>query len=242
MEIPVWLLPHLPTTCDCGGVFINNEALTERYCSNGYCPHHMAMKLDSCLKYLGVKGVGPATCLETVEDYNLHYHLDGLKYFISYKPKLELWEVGKLAMVKGYDKELKDPCHGFSSFKEAASSPDAPLWFIRISPLLGLAEPYFEIKKPRVGRIINVMMTGSIHGFDTRDQFIAWLNEKYGDYFVFYNVGKRKSNVHFLIAEPEAGFHSKMQLAQDNGISIVSSAQLVATIEQFIKDLGDGQQ
>ena len=238
MEIPDWLSSRISTHCKCGALIYNNEALTVRKCWNGQCPYHMAEKISDLAKYFHVKGVGPATALEYITTYNLKSHLAVIPYwFKDKKPRVSLYEVAKLAMIMGHDKDMYEFCNGHRSFEEVYSTEkNLPIWFIMYKDTLMEAETYFDIKPPLSKVCLNVMMTGEVKGYPSRAMFISHLNDNYGQYVQVVDVGFRKTNVHALIKEETAAYHRKTQVAEERGIKIVTPASFEAGILAYVKE------
>ena len=77
--------------------------------------------------------------------------------------------------------------------------------------------------KPRLlGSRINVMLSGSFEGYRSRKDFITKMNELYGDVVQLVDVGKRKTNVDFLVKENYTSDHEKSAIAAAAGIPILS--------------------
>lgn len=243
MEIPDWLAERISTRCKCGSPIYNNDNLTVRKCYNSKCPYHMAEKISDLAKYFHVKGVGAATALEYIKCYNLSSHLEILPYwFKDKKPRVTLYEVAKLAMIMGHDKDMYELCNGHQSFEEVyATERNLPPWFIAYKDTLIAAESFFEIKPPLSKICLNVMMTGEVRGYPSRAMFINHLNDCYGQYVQIVDVGFRKTGVHALIKEESAAYHRKTQVAQERGIRIVTPAAFEAGIQLYVKECKDSE-
>lgn len=236
MDIPMWLAPYIPTKCECGGVIYNNDDLTRRVCMNPSCRNHMAYKIVELAKYFGIKGMGPASAKDLIMSHNIKYHLDAIPYLVRGKPPVTLWEVAHLAMIEGHDKDMRPFCQGYSSFEDVyASKQDLPFWFLMMKSTLLKAQEYFVIKPPMSKQVLNVMMTGELHGYPSRSMFIDKLNNKYGALVQFVDVGVRKTNVWCLIREEDAAFHNKTKIAMERGIPIFTPKQLEAALDQYVK-------
>lgn len=236
MDIPIWLAPYIPTKCECGGTIYNNPDLTRRACTNPSCRNHLAYKIVDLAKYFGVKGMGPASAKELVMAHQLTYHLDALQYLVNGKPTVSLWEVAHLAMVEGHDKDMRQFCQGYASFEDVfASNQQFPFWFQMMKDTLTKAEGYFNVKPPLSKTVLNVMMTGELHGYPSRSMFLDKLNKKYGALVQFVDVGVRKTNVWCLIREEDAAFHNKTKIAIERKIPIFTPKQLENAMEIYVK-------
>lgn len=241
MDIPYWLLPHIPTKCVCGGDIINNDELTHRVCSNPKCYKHMSYKVEALAKYFGIKGMGPASADELIAAHRLSNHLEALPYLLHDKPHVHLWEVAHLLMIEGHDKDMKPFCEGYQSFEAVFASEQVfPIWFKVLKDKLINAQKYFIIKAPLSKVVLNVMMTGEVKGYSSRGLFLQHLNNKYGSIVQLQDVGVRKTNVFCLIKEETAAYHNKTKIAQERGIKIVTPKQLEETLETYVKQLIGG--
>lgn len=227
MEIAEWLKPLLNSECPyCSSPITNNENLTDRYCSNPKCPGHMALKVSELATRLGIKGIGPATALEMVEQFKLPFHVCYLPLLVSDKPKKYLWQVGELALIKGFQKRWQDLCFGKKNMTEVCDDVYTPPEVKQNRTLLLACESYFDVLPSLDGERVCVMMTGSFDGYRSRKDFIAEMNAKYGAYIQLVDVGKRKTGVDYLIKEEYTSDHEKSAIAKDCNIPIVTPAQM----------------
>lgn len=241
MEIADWLKPLLSTTCKyCGSPIVNNDNLTDRYCSNPQCPGHMAFKVSALATRMGVKGYGPATCLSLIEQFKFPFHICYLPLFVPDKPEVYLYEVGEMAYLKGFQKKWKDICEGKYAMAEVCDDPFTP-WEVKENRLLLIAcESYFNVKRPLLGERVNVMMTGSFDGYRARADFITAMNNKYGHRIQLVDVGKRKTGVDFLIKETWTSDHEKSAIARSCGIPIVTPSQMEEIIAKTAAYITEG--
>lgn len=236
MDIPLWLAPYIPTKCECGGEIYNNPDLTRRVCTNPKCRNHMAYKVVELAKFFNVKGMGPASARDLIISHQLEYHLDALKYLINGTPSVTLWEVAHLAMIEGHDKDMRPFCQGYASFKDVYSSgQELPFWFMMAEDTLKKAETYFKVKQPLSKVVLNVMMTGELHGYPSRAMFLDKLNKKYGMLVQFVDVGVRKTGVWCLIRETDAAFHNKTKIAIEKKIPIFTPKQVEEALEEYVR-------
>lgn len=237
MEMPDWLALHIPTVCECGGRIYNNSEFTRRVCLNRTCYMRTTYKVVELAKYFGIKGMGPASAKDMVIGYKLEYHLDALKYLVREKPQVTLWEVAHLAMIEGHDKDMREFCQGYASFEEVfASNQNFPIWFQCLKETLIRAEKYFIIRPPMSKQVLNVMITGELHGYPSRSMFIDKLNRTYGALVQFVDVGVRKTNVWCLIKEEDAAYHNKTKIALERNIPIYTPKQLESALERYVKE------
>lgn len=234
-DIPEWLRSRIYTTCPhCGCFMIDNENLTQRRCGYPRCPGHMAARINKLAKWFNIKNIGPGTAMSYILDFHLTSHLQIVPFLFKTKPQLYVWEIGELAMIPGYDSKWKSLAINAESMQDFISSFRCPSDLRKNAESLLYAETFFEVKAPLKGRVINVMMSGSIDGFNSRDLFIREVNERFGQYIQLVNVGKRKTGVDYLIKEPHTIDHDKTQVAVNSGIPILSSKELLRKIAAHI--------
>ena len=170
----------------------------------------------------------------------LKHHLEAIPYWYQdgTRPCLYLWEVADVAQIYGMQSKWREILAGYKTFEEFyVNYPFMTQDLLSCKSELISAEKYFSIKPPLSKRIINIMMTGSIEGFSNRKDFVAYLNEKMGKYIQIVEVGKRASNVDFLVKEPYSVDHAKTGVAMENNIPIVSSAQFMYYLNDELKKL-----
>jgi hypothetical protein len=238
-RIPEWLGNALPNECQCGCPILNNEDLTFRWCMNPTCYYHMQHKGDEMFKHLNVKGIGPATCLAGLRRFKLKNHFELLPRILGeVKPRVHLWEIADMAGIYGYGKVFWEKAlAGKKTFEEYFDSGNfIPKDIVANKKLLIDAEEYFSIKPALSNRYISVMMTGSITGFNNRDQFIEKCNEIGGQYLRVRDTGKNGS-VDYLITEDVYSNTGKAKLARQNGISIVTPKEFIALLTALITEL-----
>jgi hypothetical protein len=234
-SIPEWLKSEINLTCPyCGSYITDNDKLTVRKCCNSACPGHMAQKMDKAAKLLGVKNFGPATALEYIKRYSLKSHIQIVPYLVAGKPALHLWDIGELAMITGMSKRWRELCVKYPSMKSFAESPYAPIEVINNKDFLIYVESFFTVIKPFKGERINIMMSGSFDGYNSRSDYVRSMNAKYGDYVQLIDIGKRKSDCDFLIREKHAVDHEKTRLAKSAGIPILTPSELSEKVEAIV--------
>ena len=77
------------------------------------------------------------------------------------------------------------------------------------------------------------MVTGAFNNYRNRNDFITDINNAFGDKFHVINVGKRKTNVDFLIKEIDAPDKSKTTMAEQNGIKVITPAEFYALMKHL---------
>jgi NAD-dependent DNA ligase len=235
MDIPSWLAQYLFITCPyCGSPITTSPNLTSRYCSNASCPGHLSHKIDKLVKQLNIKGVGPAVALNYIRHFHFTNHLQILDFVLpkSQRPSLYLHEICNLCLIKGINLKWRDITEGCKTMQDVINNNH---FLSPYSELLLYAESLFRIKPTLSGKRLNLMLTGSFSGYQERSALLQELNSKYGQSVCCVDVGKRKSNVHFLVKETGTVDHSKTKLATEANIPIITPRELVYIVTQLAK-------
>lgn len=234
-NIPEWLRENINTSCPyCGTPLFDNDILTQRFCPNPSCPGHLAQRCDTICKYFNIKNVGPATALSMIKSKSLQNTYEFIReVFKGEKPEVELWEVAKLGGIYGIDTKFRELLIGYSSFEEYFDTdPNVHPIMAEDRDYLIYGQQFFKIKRPLSKRVINVMMTGSIDGFTNRKDFIRKCNDTFGHRLQVIEVGKRATNVQYLIKEKTTVDHSKSALALKHGIPIVTPMEFLYLVKE----------
>lgn len=248
-DIPQWLKPHMKLYCECGNPIVDDGPvdyrgvmkLTQRKCADPLCPYHMAEKMNLLAKRLDIKGIGSATCLDIIKQYNIKNHLEVLKMWFTEKLKVDLYEVGEMSYIYGIDSKWKELLAGYTSFEEFFENAyNIPEIVLNNKELLIHNQKYFNIKnKPMTRSVIRVMITGSIKGFSSRGEFLDTLNKHYEGKFRIEDNKKTVRGTLCLIKEPESVDYTKSDIAIKNGIPIVSSADFMKLLEEVVEDVDE---
>ena len=238
-DIPDWVKDNMTMTCKyCGAYIADNSdtgVTTSRWCVNPHCPGHMSYKMKFVADFFGVKNFGPATALSYCRVNKCTNHLEILKeWFKDTKPLVSLSDIAVLACIEGYgETQAKKELNSFSSFSHYFANVYNPNNFLlKHKDYLLECEQYFELKPPLATKKLYVMATGSFNGYNNRDDFFKQLNDAFGSMIQIIQVGKRKTNVSYLVKERNAVDHSKSQLAKECGIPIVTPAELFNILDK----------
>lgn len=118
--IPLKFKGLIPEQCECGGVMVLNLNMTQLCCSNPVCPYHMAQRMDSMLKQLNVKDIGPNKCLAMIEENRLAHHTQVFNLNVDQMPS-----VNQLAVRERYFDEIqKVKSLTLSSIAKLLRAPD----------------------------------------------------------------------------------------------------------------------
>lgn len=235
--IPHEIGKYLKKTCDyCGCPIINNYELTERYCANFNCYGHMQHRADDMCKKLGFKDIGPATCLSILKANHLGHHFEILPYICKDKPRVYLWQIAEMAGVPGVKSKWEDLLAGYKTFDEYFALASVPKDIIPFRSMLNNSLKYFDIIPPLSKRSIIVMITGSIRGFNNREDFIAMCNHAGGSILKIQLKGKRQS-ADYLITENKNTNTPKAQAARDNNIPIVSPTEFLLIFKELLRTI-----
>ena len=234
MTIPDWVNERIGTTCPyCGSPITNNDALTDRYCSNPSCPEHMAQKIVLLAKRLGVKGVGEVYARNAVCYQKFTYPTQIIPLWFEQPLEVPLWEVGEICMIKGHQIKWREYCEGCNTMEEVLANPRLPYDIRAAAPILLYTESICRVKRKLEGKTLNIMMSGSFDAYRARADFVTDMNNKYGDVVQLVDVGKRKTTVEFLVKETHATDHEKSAIAHANGIEIITPADLEQKIANY---------
>lgn len=84
----------IPSNCKyCNQPIVMNYEQTIMFCSNRYCPEHMAHRADVMFKELNFKGIGANTAYDIIKKNNLKCHMDILGIGINDFPPKHSMEV-----------------------------------------------------------------------------------------------------------------------------------------------------
>ena len=86
------------------------------------------------------------------------------------------------------------------------------------------------------------MLSGSFEGYRARSDYIALMNQRYGDVIELVDVGRRKTDVAYLIKEKYATDHEKSAIAMEQGISIVTPRELEEKLAAYRTYIIEGRQ
>lgn len=139
----------IPDTCECGSKLLLNDSMTRLTCSNMICSYHMSQRMDSMLKQLNVKDIGPSTCQTIIEENQLVHHtqvfLLGIedmpsrnqhhikeKYYseIHKVEALPLHDVAKLLRAPDMQSRCDDIFAGYNDVSKFYEDFDYNEWFI----------------------------------------------------------------------------------------------------------------
>ncbi|MCM1440598.1 MAG: hypothetical protein NC131_15585 [Roseburia sp.] len=243
-DIPSWLKPHMKKFCECGvGVFVDDGPigydgvmkLTQRWCSNPKCPYHMAEKVNMLAKYFGIDGVGAKTALQDILMYKFTSHLDALKFWYAEPPEVYLYQAAELSYIYGVDSKWKDWFGKYSTIDDYLQNTTyVPEVVLDNLEYLRECISYFRIKKEGLsGVVIKVMLTGSMHGYSSRSEFLAAINAHYKGVLRVEDNKKTVRDTVCLVKEPDSVDYSKTQIALDHNIPIVSSEEFLAILESL---------
>lgn len=242
MVVPSWLAEKVNTTCPyCGSTISNNLALTDRYCSNEKCPEHLAQKIVVLAKRFGVKNFGIASAREAVRLYKFQLHTQIIPYWFDKKPSLFLHEVGEICLIKGHQKKWREYCEGFDNMLQVVRCPRTPADVRKHGVLLICTAAMCDVKPGLIGKRLNVMLSGSFDGYRSRDEFVVEMNQKYGDVVQMVDIGKRKTEVAFLVKESFATDHEKSAIAAAQGIQVITPKALDEKLAAYHSYITEGR-
>lgn len=252
-NIPDWLKPNLSSKCAvCGSAMLNyyndSNRCTNRRCSNECCPGMLAARFVGMCKILGVKGVGYATGLSVIRQYNLTSHVDVISYVLAEVLEITLGKFLRVMQFEGIDGEWESLCtrKEYYTLDELFEKYDGPLLDILVANKdeLYRCSKFFKFKGPVVEKAVektirefNIMITGTPRGFDSKDSYVATLNYYLRGIIKIYHIPhKRKSNVDYLIREEGSKTKGKYEAALEAGIPIVTSEKFLEILTNILKE------
>lgn len=90
--------------------------------------------------------------------------------------------------------------------------------------------PELEINFPAVRKTIDICISGGLNGYSNKKKYVEELNEKFSQYYTFYNTGSLSSTVRFLINDGGRET-SKVVSAKKKGIPIFTSEGFLNYVE-----------
>jgi ssDNA-binding Zn-finger/Zn-ribbon topoisomerase 1 len=246
--LPDWLKSSLRQTCPyCGSPMMNyyndNYRCTNRKCSNEECCGAVAAKADFVRKLLKMDGLGFKTCLSEIKATKSKTPFELLHSWGS-KPVVSLGMFLRMHCFEGIDNEWEDIVVSTNSYTldELYSNYDGK-WkglleknkelIYNNLQYVTLKERPVDLVKTGPRLVLNIMITGTPIGFQSKDHFIATVNQLCrGIIVVKHQVTKRQSGVDCLIREPGSTTRGKVEAAQKGGIPIVTSQQFLEVIKE----------
>lgn len=246
-KIPDWLRNGLPSTCQyCGKPLLagRNEygRFTGLKCEDDYCPSKIASQLEFVLDLLGVKGYGFANCLSLVKKYGWKYPLEYVQAFDN-RPTVTLGTFLRCCCIQGIDGEwnsMTEMSNAYTLEELVENYPKHELLISNMELFRYLLQFVIlkerDIPKKKSNIPIVIMITGTPIGFPTKTAFIDHCNKFLeGEFHVVHQETKRQTGVDFLIREQGSTTRGKVEAAIKGGITILTSAQFLAFLDQLKK-------
>lgn len=242
------LAPYLMKECPYDGApIIRNDELTSARCMHPECRGHMMYRADDLFKYLGVKGIGPKSCLAMIKTKDARTHFDLVPViFGEIKPRLHLWEIAMFCYIPGIQTGWENILAGYVSFTAFFEGNESYAYLKPFRKRLEYAEKFFNVKPPLAKRKIEVMITGSINGYGNRNLFIDACNSVVGGLVRVKSVGAKQS-ADYLICENktnvlknrEVGIEGtgKIEAAINGGVKVVTSVEFLEDLHLLVKEI-----
>lgn len=132
-------------------------------------------------------------------------------------------------------------CEGHDTMMQVVKCPRTPPEIRKHAVLLICTAAMCNIKPRLLGKRLNVMLSGSFDGYRSRSDFVAEMNRKYGDVIQMVDVGKRKTEVAFLVKEIYATDHEKSAIANAMGIPIITPKGLDEKLAAYKSYITEGR-
>lgn len=246
--LPVWLTENLISICSCGGYMENfyndDQKITFRRCSNPECPFRLAQKIVSMCDLLGIKGVGPKSALNIVKSKSITNQYQAIPYIVSTKPTVSLYTFLRMSFTRGVDTGWGDVANKYSTLDECLAGYNGMLrtTLDKIKPILLDGQKYVnfvQVEKDEFKTLVTgtVMLSGTIKGFQERNDFIAGINKvSKGLVKLSISEHKRKTGIMALIQESDSPNRGKAECALENNIPIMTPEQFQSYIIELIQE------
>ena len=231
-RLPEWLAGSLNAECTYCGTekenFYNERGeCTGRRCPNPECPGTVAHRIADMCEFLCVRGIKEGRGLQMVKEHGLKNHYQALPYILKAKPEMYLAGFMRISFIRGIDTAWDKLCGRSNSLDELYRNVGADV--------RGVLDGYMEILRegieyvnivpqpePEFKAVLsgNVMITGTIPGWQNRDDYVYAFNQATRGLTDFRVVGKRKTDVLCLIKQVDAPSTGKTECALENGIPI----------------------
>lgn len=250
-NLPSWLKDNLVSNCGtCGSPienFYNKEnRCTARRCSNPICPSTLAARIVALVPMLGWTGIGPETAMTMVISNKLTNHMQAIPLVEKELPEVPITKFLKMCLIQGMQDKWDSVGNDYESveqFIETYRGYYSDLVKLNKDYLLECSK-YVRIKQNKGATFKydavltgNVMITGSIDGFPSKEDYLLGLAAITEGMARFTLVGKRKTNVMALIKEEGSDFSGKYQVAVENNIPIYTSAEFTQFVLTKLMDI-----
>lgn len=252
-RLPQWLQSSLSHTCKyCGSEMLDyyNDAgrCTNRKCSNDECPGFLAAKADTMRTILGLKGVGFATCLNTITAYKLKSHLDLLPLW-NVRPTVTVDIFLRIHCIPGVDTEWEkivktNDIYTLDELYSSYNGKNRSLLDKYKDELYAHANYVNFVQRPanssrkKDALVITIMITGTPNGYSTKEDFVNTLNAALGGYIIIvHQKTKRQTGVDALIREPGSTTRGKVEAAIKGGIPIMTSKQFIDFLVETMRKM-----
>ncbi|MBQ2885866.1 MAG: hypothetical protein IJE43_19245 [Alphaproteobacteria bacterium] len=231
-NLPKWLTDNIKSHCECGyemeNLYNKQERLSKRRCSNPKCPFKVALKIVGLCDILQIEGIGEANALKLVKNHNLNHQYEALPHLMNEKVRVNLYTFLRLAFIEGIDTSWGEVTKLYDNLDDVFEKYNGKYKDVLYAnkELLYDGLKYVDLQqawKPKYEPVLTgtVMISGSLRGWDNRNDFITGINYVM-DGLVSLNVAEsaRKTNVLALIQEADQPNRTKAAVAKANGIPI----------------------
>lgn len=234
---------NIPRFCQCGHPIVISDSKRKSRCSNNKCSIRLSLRMNTLLKDIGVKGIGEKTCLDWILLHNLKYAIDILKVPSLEDTRLsnvlteqlgqitvDYWNLYYYTYLLENDKEGWRTIVGTASSVEDITNNIGPKLIVQGAIIDAYKHLFKKVNYQRSPITVEITLTGSIKGFKSRDMFIPYLNDTFGDMYNFKLVGATRK-AHILCTDSNMKGHNKYNNAVRNKIPILSSKELLFLLE-----------
>ena len=246
--LPAWLKDNLKEVCDCGCEmenYYNPEGrITKRRCSSPVCQFKVALKIVGMCNILQLKGIGEATARKIVANNHITNHYVALKYISQEKPSVNLYTFLRMAFIEGIDTSWSEVTSKYDNLDDVFANYNGQYRKVleENKDMLYEGLQYVDLIqswKPKFDAVLEgtVMISGNLHGWNNRNDFIAALNyASEGLVRIGVSEGKRKTGVLALIQEADTPNRGKAECALANGIPIMTPDAFNTWVTNIVKE------
>jgi len=267
----------IPERCDCGAPIEFTNSLRQIYCTNQWCHHKIASRLESMAKAMKADGWGESTALAIVKEFKLKspyqvFLLEGrttsivpafdkkIANICDYeKRKVKLWELVKLAGIPNIETIAYKIFDGYNSIAEAYNdiekgqvpyiadklgikSNESSVMAVNVyntllkyKEELLFGETQFNVYKAE-GKTLKIAITGAVHGFTSKSDYIKYINERYRGKINAVLVNSVTMETDVLVADGDTSsnkFKTAYKINQKYGekIFITNSIELIKWLD-----------
>lgn len=234
----LWVCSH------CQNVILVNRNLTKVRDANFYCPMYLGQRGAELFKALGYRDVAEKTLQRVARTKGVTNHFEFLNKelyppgtllydYASRERSMPLTKIAELAAIPGVKTSAFASFAKYGSMEEYfEQDPYSSLLWAR--ELFRSAEKYIKIEPPLMGQPVTIIITGNLAGGESKDHYVARLNNEFGFLYAFDRINHWKNSVDFVVADVPST-NSKYVKARQMNIPIYTAQELWDKLESYKK-------